>query len=100
MQINFDATKLNKAKMRDGKYVELEVFALKEKKVKVKADGTPIEGDTWRLMKTHLVKQKGNKGEEMPIIGEGTEFETVDVVEAKAPEDYPEDNINPEDIPF
>lgn len=97
MQINFDATKLDKALMRDGKYVELNIIPLKEKKVKTKADGSPIQGDGWRLMKTHFVVQANkDKDVKMPIIGDGTEFEKTDT----QPKTLSESDIDISEIPF
>lgn len=97
-EIRFNAKKLNKEKMHEG-WVSLVKFDLKEPMVKTRKDNTPIEGDGWRLMKVGFVKQKGEKGEEMPIIGDVVEFQKV---EEKPKEDvkYPEDDINPDDIPF
>lgn len=95
MQINFDAKKLDKALMNDG-YVQLDIIPLKEKKVKTKKDGSPIQGDGWRLMKTHFVVQSNkNKDVKMPIIGEGTEFEKVDEVKSLS-----ESDIDISQIPF
>ena len=99
-QISFDATKLKKEKMRDGKWVELTPVEFKEKKVKTKKDGSPIQGDGWRLMKLGFVKQKGDKGEEMPIIGDITEFEKTGSPDIADVPEYPEDNIDVDSVPF
>jgi hypothetical protein len=69
---------------------------MKEPKQKAKQDGTPIQGATWRLMKTHFVVQT-NKDKEvkMPIIGEGVVFEEIkseeplpEPVKAEAKDDF------------
>lgn len=105
-QISFDATKLDKSKMRDGKWVELEKFDLKERKIKTKQDGTPIQGDGWTLMKVGFVKQKGEKGAEMPIIGEVVEFdrESGSTGQTEGNKEVSmglsEDDIDVSDIPF
>ena len=101
IQISFDAKQLNKELMNNG-FVSLEIIPLKEAKVKTKKDGTPIVGDTWKLMKTHFVVQScKDKDIKMPIIGEGTVFEKVEKAQQETSGmEYPEENINPDDIPF
>lgn len=95
ININFDATKLDKTLMENGKYVKLDIIPLKEPKVKTKQDGTPIVGDGWKLMKTHLVIQSNkDKTGNMPIIGEGTCFDDSPV------EEKTEDSIQEDQIPF
>lgn len=95
IQISFDAKKLEKDLMNNG-YVSLDVIPLKEKKVKTKADGSAIEGDTWRLMKTHFVVQSNkDKSVKMPIIGEGVVFEKT----AEKPK-QDDDVIDSDLIPF
>ena len=96
ININFDATKLDKTLMEQGKYVKLDVIELKEQRPQTKKDGTPIEGDTWKLVQTHFVVQSNpNKEIKMPIIGNGSMF--IDKKETVA---YPVEDINPDNIPF
>lgn len=96
ININFDATKLDKTLMEQGKYVKLDVIELKEQRPLTRKDGTAVEGDTWKIMQTHFVVQTNpNKEVKMPIIGNGSMF--VDKTETVA---YPTDTIDPESIPF
>lgn len=98
IQISFNAKELKKELMNNG-YVSLDIIPLKEPKVKTKADGSAIQGDGWRLMKTHFVVQScKDKDIKMPIIGDGSVFEKVEK-ETQEP-DYPEDEISPDMIPF
>lgn len=99
VQVNIDATKIDKKLMKDGKYLSLEVIPLKEPKQKAKPDGTFIQGSDWRLMKTHFVVQS-NKDKEvkMPIIGEGVVFEKI--TDPSMDEPMMTESINPEEIPF
>jgi hypothetical protein len=97
ININFDATKLDKALMENGKYVKLTLIPLKEESVKAKQDGTPIQGDGWKLMKSHFVVQENkSKDVKMPIIGEGTYFSKE---EKQDPIKF-EDDIQIEKVPF
>jgi hypothetical protein len=99
IQISFNATKLDKELLNNG-YVSLDIIPLKEPKQKTNKEGNLIQGDGWKLMQTHFVVQsnRNNKDIKMPIIGDGCVFEKV---ETKEPEvAYPEDDINPSDIPF
>ena len=99
IQISFDASKLDKTLMNGG-FVSLDVVPLKEVAVKTKQDGSVIEGDTWRLMKSHFVVQSNkNREVKMPIIGEGTFFETREVL-TPAVKEVVEDTIDASEIPF
>jgi hypothetical protein len=98
IQISLNAKEIKKELMNNG-YVNLDVIPLKEPKVKTKADGSPVQGDGWKLMKTHVVVQScKDKDIKMPIIGDGCVFEKVEATEQEV--EYPADDINPDDIPF
>lgn len=96
-----DATKINKEKMVGGKYIKFVGIPLKEKETVKKADGTNVEGDTWKLMKVGFIKQEGNKGDtDLPILGDITVFESKEAVKEETRIEYPENDINSDDIPF
>ena len=121
--VKIDVTKLDKSKFReytlkDGhKVVEasVDVVIMDENKhaVVVKVDGTPIQGDGWRLEKvgfsveTQSKEEKDSKAESN-FLGDTQQFKNTgdsQVSKQVAPADssqieYPEDEINPDDIPF
>ena len=114
MKINLklDVSKIEKDKIKPRTYtnkegvdvttqdLDLELVELKEKKL-IK------EGDTWIMYKTHFVAHPSVKNADGTynngsIIGDGITFEdksSAPQATAPAPE-YPEEEINPEDIPF
>ena len=102
INVNFDASKLNKTLMAGGKFVSIDIIPLKEAKAKTKQDGTTIQGEGWVLMKTHFVVQSNKDREvKMPIIGEGVVFQKTETPIVDAPkEETPEEEINEESIPF
>lgn len=80
ISVSIDVSKLDKTRFREvewkdkegaehkANYVDLDIVELKEPRF-VK------EGPTWVMKKTHFIKQKGKKGEEMPFVGDGFSFE-------------------------
>lgn len=96
--IQIDVTKIKKEKLRNGKYLDLVIFDLKDgDKPKTKQDGTTIKGNGKTLYVSGLVKQNGDKGEELPILGDETYWKQENEVKEV---EYPSDDINPQDIPF
>lgn len=123
--VTIDLTKIDKSRIetrtytnREGvevtvKEYKLDVVPLKQPKALKKADGTLIAGDTWQILETHFACESQTKAEreankETVYIGKGVQF--VDKNPSKsnsspvsapveAPE-FPEEEINPEDIPF
>lgn len=83
ISVSIDVSKLDKTRFREvewtdkeGKsnkanYVDLDIVELKEPRF-VK------EGPTWVMKKTHFIKQKGKKDENMPFVGDGFSFEYKD----------------------
>ena len=124
MKIKLDLTKIDKSKIversytnREGKNVvvkelSLETVALKAPQPILNKDKQPVEGATWKLMKTHFVCHEQTKEEkelrvESKIVGEGVSFvdkpkqfnmdiESTEVTSKGADGEQ----INPEDIPF
>jgi hypothetical protein len=112
--IKLDVTKLNKDKFRtyekkDGtKVIEasVDVVVMDESKHKVitKADGTPIQGDGWRLEKVGFLvetqsKEEKSNGVKDNFVGDVTEFKNTDS-QTKVDKSDGVDEINSEDIPF
>lgn len=113
LKIKLDVSKIEKDKIvartytnKEGQEItsqdlELEVVELKEKKL-IK------EGDTWNLYKTHFVTHPSIKNDDGTytngtIIGDGVSFEdkgATSTAPAAAMPEYPEEEINPADIPF
>jgi len=114
MKINLklDVSKIEKDKIKPRTYtnkegvnvttqdLDLELVELKEKKL-IK------EGDTWIMYKTHFVAHPSVKNADGTytngsIIGDGVVFEDRSATpQAASPtNEYPEEEINPEDIPF
>ena len=104
--IQIDVTKIDKAQIKDGKYLKLEVVELKEPKDVTRADkslvtGTKQDGTAWKLVKTHFVSMESTKNDDGTwnngtIIGDASKFEDVDPTETKPQES----TIADEDIPF
>jgi hypothetical protein len=91
MKIKLDLTKIDKSKIversytnREGKNVvvkelSLETVALKAPQPILNKDKQPVEGTTWKLMKTHFVCHEQTKEEKEQrvqsiIVGEGVSF--------------------------
>ena len=91
MKIKLDLTKIDKSKIvewsytnREGKNIvvkelSLETVALKAPQPILNKDKQPVEGPTWKLMKTHFVCHEQTKEEKEQrlqsiIIGEGVSF--------------------------
>ena len=124
MKLKLDLTKIDKSKIiersytnREGKNVvvkelSLETIALKVPQPILNKEKQPVEGATWKLMKTHFVCHEQTKEEkeqrvESKIVGEGVSF--VDKpqqfnmdIESREPTSRGNNGevINPEDIPF
>lgn len=117
--VTIDLTKINKSRIQERKYTNkageevtvkeysMEVVPLKQPRALKKADGTLIEGATWQLMETHFACEAQTKAEreankETVYIGKGTQLQDKVVVSTNEPAlpDFPEEEINPEDIPF
>ncbi len=115
--IKLDVTKLNKDKFRtyerkDGtKVIEasIDVIIMDESKHKVivKGDGTPIQGDGWRLEKVGFLAETQTKEEKANavsdnFVGDVTEFKNTGESQADKKVDNNDgvDEINSDDIPF
>lgn len=121
--LTIDLTKIDKSRIetrtytnREGvevtvKEYKLDVVPLKQPRALKKGDGTLIAGDTWQLMETHFAcesqtKQEREANKETVYIGKGVQLQDKNPAPAAAPQaaapapEYPEEEINPEDIPF
>ena len=108
-KITIDVTKIDKSKLRNGKYLELVQIPFKDgERDKTKQDGSLIEGNGRKLVATGIVKQDGSKDEQLPILGDTTKWVDKDAIEDgfeppvtdEKTIEYPEDEINPDSIPF
>lgn len=111
ISLTLDVTKFNKAKISERKYVnkrneevttkEYKVDVIPSKEVKVIA-----QGNDWVMKKTHFVVEAQTKEERAAkaptvYVGEGFTFEKKEQeVTQNDTIDYPEEDINPDDIPF
>jgi hypothetical protein len=112
IKITVDVTKIEKSKIKDGKYLTLEVVELKEEKDVTRKDGTLVsgtksDGTAWKLVKTHFVSHESVKNVDGTwlngaIVGEATKFEDVVPVNmASSGIPYPAHNDEPNfDVPF
>ncbi len=117
INIRIDVTKIDKSKIitRSFKNKKGETITVKELSldiVPLKETKLLKEGPTYQLYKTHFVAIQSTKEEreakaKSTIIGEGTMFinteerdKKVDKEADKDSMDYPEEEINPDDIPF
>jgi hypothetical protein len=117
--VTIDLTKIDKSRIQERKYTNkageevtvkeysMEVVPLKQPRALKKADGTLIEGATWQLMETHFACEAQTKAEreankETVYIGKGTQLQDKAVASSNVPAlpEFPEEEINPEDIPF
>jgi hypothetical protein len=101
-KITIDVTKIVKAKLREGKYLDLVQIDYKEgARDKTKKDGSLIETATSKLVETGIVKQDAPKGEEMPILGNTSHWVDKDSTTGnfKAQEAMPEVDWSA-DVPF
>lgn len=110
LNITLDVTKFNKAKIVDRVYTTRggEKVTKKEYKVEVVPLKEPkfvTEGATFKLIKTHFVVEAQTKEERAAkapsvYVGEGFVFESKGAVESQDTIEYPDEQINTEDIPF
>lgn len=107
INITLNVNKITKEKIQPRKYtdkdgVEHTNQELKIKLVPLKEKKFITGRDNWKMFKTHfVVEEKANKDDKDVFLGDGFMFEKVDEVEKPQKDDnYPEENINPEDIPF
>jgi hypothetical protein len=115
INITLNVNKITKEKIQPRKYTDKDGVEHTNKELKVKL--VPLKEkkfitakDDWTMYKTHfVVEEKLNKIDEQEkdvFIGDGFTFEketeiTPSQVENKmAGVEYPEEDINPEDIPF
>lgn len=96
INLNVDVSKIDKAKLVDREFTTKEGEVVKKKElqlvaIELKEPKFIKEGDTWTMKKTHFVVQKGDKDEEMPIIGDGIVFEGKE----KSPQDPLDDFESP-----
>jgi hypothetical protein len=124
MKIKLDLTKIDKSKIversytnREGKNVvvkelSLETVALKAPQPILNKNKQPVEGATWKLMKTHFVCHEQTKEEkemrvESKIVGEGVSFVdkpqqfNMDIESTEVTsKGYNGEQINPQDVPW
>lgn len=113
INITLNVNKITKEKIQPRKYtdkdgVEHTNQELKIKLVPLKEKKFITGRDNWKMFKTHfVVEEKLNKEEKDVFIGDGFTFEKVgDGGTEQKPDnspqmpEYPEEDINPEDIPF
>jgi single-stranded DNA-binding protein len=124
--LTIDLTKIDKSRIETRTYTnregvevtvkdyKIDVVPLKQPRALQKADGTLIAGDTWQLMETHFAcesqtKEEREANKETVYIGKGVQFQDKNpapVAPVNAGEDtrqapeFPEEEINPDDIPF
>ena len=113
--IKIDVSKLDKSRFRtyekkDGTKVteaSVDFIELDKTKVITKSDGTPIQGDGWRLENVGFVVESQTKEErenktDTQIVGNATRFVNVDENKSQESDtiEYPTDEISPDDIPF
>ena len=102
IECSIDVSKIDKNRIEEREYTNKEGKIIKQKLYKFTVveskDKKMIkEGDGWTLFKTHFIAEKRDKDEEKNYIGDGMTFENTDKKEVI---DFPEDDINPNDIPF
>ena len=113
ISITIDVTKINKNKIHEKKYIKNgEEVVSKNYKLDVvplKTVSVVASGENWVMKKTHFVaetltKEEREKGVETNYIGSGFKFEKKEPVVQQTPEpvenNYPQDQIELEDIPF
>lgn len=120
IQITLDLTRIDKTRInnrtytnKDGQEVTVKEYVLDV--VELIQPKTIKEGDTWILQQTHFVTDSATKEEraaqkKMNTIGKGTGFlnktdESSQQIKASITrklkgEEYPEEEISPEEIPF
>lgn len=119
VSITLDVSKFNKSKIVERKYTNNAGVEVVEKNYKV--DLVPLtntrvikETPNYRMIKTHFVceqQTKEERGAKVPLVyvGDGITFDkpfqplastTTGASQANAPVDYPEEDINSDDIPF
>lgn len=112
VSITIDLACIDKVKIIEGEYKRKDGVTIKTKKynldlVPLKNPEVVKSGDGWVLKKTHFVCEPQTKEERLAktktiYLGSGYKFEKV----AEAPKntandvEYPDDDINAEDIPF
>jgi single-stranded DNA-binding protein len=109
LTITIDVSKIDKSKIMSRTWTDKEGVSRTVKELKL--DIVPLketkllkDGDTYQLYKTHFVAEQQTKEEreaktKSKIIGEATMFKNKPKVEEE-PIEYPEEEINPDDIPF
>lgn len=120
LKITIDLSKIDKTRIRLNSYTKKDGTEVHEKlydfeAIPKKQARTIKEGDTWELAETHFVQNAPSKGErergeKMVILGGATQLlnktgTTAEIKQGirntfKKDEEYPEEDINPEDIPF
>lgn len=120
IQLTLDLARIDKTRIKnrtytnkDGQEVTVKEYVIEA--VEMIQPKTIKEGDTWILQQTHFVTDAPTKEErqakaKMNTIGKGTGFlnktdESSQEIKASITrklkgEEYPEEDINPEDIPF
>lgn len=115
INITIDVSKIDKSKIVDRKFTtkdgqEVVIKEYKMELIQLKEPKFVKEGDTYKMIKTHFVKEsqtKEEKAEKRPdnFIGDGFVFEPKESpVESDSPRQtsagYNGEKINVEDIPF
>jgi hypothetical protein len=109
INITLDVSKINKSKIieRNFKKADGEIIVTKDYKIEVvptKQIKVIAQGDTWILEKTHFVVEGQTKQERLdkvkPVyVGEGFTMRDKKS-DGESQVEYPEEEINAEDIPF
>lgn len=122
ISITLDVSKINKAKIVDRKYTNKAGVEVVQKQYKIEVVPTKevkviAQGDTWVMKKTHFVVEAQTKEERAGkapsvYVGEGFTFEEKGNGVLNAPVqkqssldnfdtiEYPDEDINVDDIPF
>lgn len=110
ISITLNVGQISKNKIVDRKYTDKEGKEVVIKELKL--DIVPLRepkhiknGDGWQMWKTHFVSEQQTDEEKKnqiksKIIGDGIVFKKVEAEKKEDTVEYPEDEVNPDDIPF
>ena len=119
IQITIDVSKIDKSRITEKRYMkdgkEVVEKLLKLEVIPLKNERFVTEGDTWKLIKTHFVataqtkEERANKvrgtilGDGIVLrnkVDQGVDYGTPQPTVLRKPAGYPEEEINPDNIPF